>query len=43
MSHFNGHTQEIIHLTRVQLGDRYKFDFIPRGPQQESAGKRDRR
>jgi len=40
LCHFNGHVQEIIHLTRSQLGDRYKFDFIPRGPQQESAGER---
>ncbi|MEE3372742.1 MAG: DUF1572 family protein [Planctomycetota bacterium] len=28
-SHFRGHTQEIVHMTRCQLGDSYKFDFIP--------------
>lgn len=27
--HFRGHTQEIVHLTRHQLGDRYQFDFVP--------------
>ncbi|HAA68614.1 MAG: hypothetical protein CMJ70_19580 [Planctomycetaceae bacterium] len=29
VSHFRGHTQEIVHMTRFQLGDSYKFDFIP--------------
>jgi hypothetical protein len=38
ISHFRGHTQEIIHLTRVQLGDKYKFDFVPQGAAQLSAG-----
>mgnify|MGYP002831036362 CR=1 FL=1 len=28
-SHFRGHTQEIVHMTRCQLGDFYAFDFIP--------------
>src|SRR5258706_2784655 len=36
-AHFRGHTQEIIHLTRAQLGSKYKFDFVPRGKEQESA------
>lgn len=30
--HFRGHVQEIIHLTRVQLGDDYQFDFVPEKP-----------
>ena len=38
ISHFRGHTQEIIHMTREQLGDRYRFDFVPQGAEQESAG-----
>jgi hypothetical protein len=38
ISHFRGHVQEIIHLTREQLGDQYRFDFVPTGPEQESAG-----
>ena len=29
VAHFRGHTQEIVHMTRFQLGDSYKFDFIP--------------
>jgi Protein of unknown function (DUF1572) len=35
--HFQGHVQEIIHLTREQLGERYRFDFVPHGAEQESA------
>ena len=31
VSHFRGHTQEIVHLTRMQIGDRYQFDFVPDG------------
>ena len=29
VAHFRGHTQEIVHMTRCQLGDSYEFDFIP--------------
>jgi hypothetical protein len=32
--HFNGHTQEIICLTRLQLGDAYKFYWQPQTPEQ---------
>jgi hypothetical protein len=32
--HFRGHTQEIIHLTRLQLGDAYKFAWTPTTPEQ---------
>jgi hypothetical protein len=28
--HFRGHTQEIIHLTRLQLGDAYRFAWTPK-------------
>ena len=28
-AHFRGHTQEIVHMTRCQLGDTYQFDFDP--------------
>jgi hypothetical protein len=28
--HFRGHTQEIIFLTRMQLGDGYKFHWVPK-------------
>ena len=32
--HFRGHTQEIIHLTRLQLGDAYQFAWTPTTPEQ---------
>jgi hypothetical protein len=32
--HFRGHTQEIIHMTRLQLGDAYKFAWQPTTPEQ---------
>ncbi|HEV8290285.1 MAG TPA: DUF1572 family protein [Tepidisphaeraceae bacterium] len=38
IAHFRGHAQEIIHMTRVQLGGKYQFDFVPKGEEQESAG-----
>jgi hypothetical protein len=27
--HFRGHTQEIVHMTRLQLGDAYRFAWQP--------------
>ena len=38
--HFRGHTQEIIHMTREQLGERYQFKFVPKGPEQVSEGRK---
>ena len=38
VAHFRGHVQEIIHVTREQLGSKYQFDFVPKGPEQEAAG-----
>lgn len=32
--HFRGHTQEIIQMTRLQLGDAYKFAWTPTTPEQ---------
>ena len=32
--HFRGHTQEIVSLTRLQLGDAYKFAWAPTTPEQ---------
>lgn len=29
ISHFKGHVQEIVHLTRMQLGTNYEFEFVP--------------
>ena len=38
VAHFRSHTQEIIHITRAAVGDRYAFHFVPHGPEQTSAG-----
>jgi hypothetical protein len=32
--HFRGHAQEIVHLTRLQLGDAYRFAWAPSTPEQ---------
>lgn len=32
--HFRGHTQEIVSLTRLQLGDAYRFAWAPATPEQ---------
>jgi hypothetical protein len=29
VAHFRGHTQEIVHMTRVLLGDVYQFQWVP--------------
>jgi hypothetical protein len=34
VSHFRGHTQEIVHMTRTLLGDRYQFAWVPATPEQ---------
>jgi hypothetical protein len=34
VSHFRGHTQEIIHMTRLQLGEAYQFAWTPATPEQ---------
>ena len=31
--HFRGHTQEIVHMTRLQLGDVYQFAWMPATPE----------
>jgi len=37
LPHFRGHTQEIIHLTRVQLGPAYQFAWQPANAAQASS------
>ena len=32
--HFRGHTQEMVHMTRLQLGDAYRFAWTPATPEQ---------
>jgi hypothetical protein len=34
VAHFQGHVQEIIHMTRGILGPAYRFDFVPKGKEQ---------
>jgi uncharacterized damage-inducible protein DinB len=34
VAHFRGHSQEIVHMTRRLLGDRYQFNFVPQTPEQ---------
>ena len=34
--HFRGHTQEIVHMTRLQLGEAYRFAWTPTTPEQGS-------
>jgi uncharacterized damage-inducible protein DinB len=29
VSHFRGHSQEIVYITRLQLKEKYKFKFVP--------------
>jgi Protein of unknown function (DUF1572) len=34
LEHLGGHTQEIIYITRLQLGDRYRFAWTPASPEE---------
>jgi uncharacterized damage-inducible protein DinB len=34
VAHFRGHTQEITHIARDLLGERYRFAFVPKTPEQ---------
>jgi hypothetical protein len=34
ISHLAGHTQEIVFVTRLQLGDAYRFAWVPATPEQ---------
>ena len=34
LEHLGGHAQEIIYITRLQLGDRYRFAWTPASPEQ---------
>jgi hypothetical protein len=38
ISHFEGHTHQVVYITRLRLGDRYKFKWVPTTPEQISAG-----
>jgi hypothetical protein len=34
LTHLSGHTQEVVYVTRLQLGDRYRFAWTPSTPEQ---------
>jgi hypothetical protein len=34
LTHLSGHTQEVVYITRLQLGDRYEFAWVPSTPEQ---------
>jgi hypothetical protein len=34
VAHFRGHAQEIVHVTRTLLGERYRFAWVPASPEQ---------
>ena len=34
VAHFKGHTQEIVCMTRVQLGEGYRFEWVPSTPEE---------
>ena len=38
VAHFKGHAQEIVYLTRMQLGDNYRFEWVPSTPEEGSPG-----
>jgi hypothetical protein len=37
VTHFEGHTHQIIYITRLRLGERYEFKWVPGSPEQVSA------
>jgi len=37
VSHFEGHTHQIVYITRLRLGERYRFKWTPSTPEQVSA------
>jgi uncharacterized damage-inducible protein DinB len=39
LTHFEGHTHQVVYITRLRLGDRYVFKWVPTTPEQASAKK----
>lgn len=37
LTNFQGHTQEIVHKTRLRLGDAYQFAWTPTTPEEGAA------
>lgn len=38
-SHFVGHTHQIVYITRLRLGEKYRFQFVPLTPEQGAAAR----
>jgi uncharacterized damage-inducible protein DinB len=38
VAHFKGHTQEIVCLTRLQLGEGYRYEWVPSTPEEGAPG-----
>lgn len=38
-THFEGHTHQVVYITRMRLGDRYRFKWVPSSPEQVSGKK----
>ena len=36
--HFTGHTHQIVYITRLQLGDQYRFQWAPSTPEEGAPG-----
>ena len=39
ITHFEGHTHQVVYVTRLRLGDRYQFKWVPSTPEQVSGKK----
>lgn len=37
VTHFVGHTHQIVYITRLRLGNAYRFYWVPQSPEQTSA------
>jgi hypothetical protein len=40
VTHFEGHTHQIVYVTRLRLGSAYQFRWVPKGKEQVSGGKK---
>jgi uncharacterized damage-inducible protein DinB len=40
VTHFEGHTHQVVYITRLRLGERYQFKWVPSTPEQVSAGRK---
>lgn len=37
VTHFVGHTHQVVYITRLRLGEAYRFYWVPQSPEQTSA------